>query len=618
MIIAFLDRDHREWDLHLRDFCFAYNTALHTSTGASPAFLNLGRELLPIRSLRNRLANVEEVAEQPPAKWKERITQLSALKDWVTENLEKAYRKQSEAYNLRHRDVSYSVGDLVWKRNRILSSATQNIAAKLAPKYQGPHRSLGNHEFDDGVAGLIPFIQNATFPIVTANLDLSEQPDLAATNLKNSTVLEVNGRKIGVIGYLTPETKIPSSTENVIFMDEVEAIRKEVTKLREQGVDILIALGHSGFETDKKIAKEVEEIDLVIGGHTNIFLYRGQQPDVEMPKGFYPTEVIQKNGRKVYVVQAYAYTKYLGNFSASFDVKGEIAHIEGNPIFVDSSVMEVEDVWEMIRSMRKLIDDLEHKVIGKTRVFLDGDSKNCRRRECNMGNLICDALIDYNLASLNGWTDVAIAIQNSGSIRSSITRARNDEVTRGDIISVLPFGNVVVKASMTGEQILSMLEWSVHNLNDTTSTGNLFGAYLQYSGLQVVYNINQPPNSRVVSIQVRCAACRVPTYSELQKNATYTILFNDFLAKGGDGFHMLEDLETTSFGVTTADVLEHYFKRHSPVYPGVEWRITYIDTEKKNISIENLNTRNLGTTYPPTVAMTLFHLSPIIVWLVIM
>lgn len=200
---------------------------------------------------------------------------------------------------------------------------------------------MGNHEFDDGVKGLIPFIDNATFPIVTANLDLSKQPDLAATNLKNSTILEINGRKIGVIGYLTPETKILSTTENVIFEDEVESIRKEAKKLKEQGVDILIALGHSGFETDKRIAREVEDIDLVIGGHTNTFLYGGAAPDVEVPEGFYPTEVQQASGRKVYVVQAYAYTKYLGNFTASFDARGELTHIEGNPILVDASVEQV-------------------------------------------------------------------------------------------------------------------------------------------------------------------------------------------------------------------------------------------------------------------------------------
>jgi 5'-nucleotidase len=200
---------------------------------------------------------------------------------------------------------------------------------------------LGNHEFDDGVEGLIPFIQNATFPIVTANLDLSKQPNLAATKLKNSTILNVSGKKIGVIGYLTPETKILSTSENVIFKDEVQSIREEVKKLKKQGVNIFIALGHSGFETDKRIAREVEDIDIVIGGHTNTFLYRGSPPDVETPEGLYPTEVIQKSGRKAYVVQAYAYTKYLGNFTASFDAKGEITHIQGNPILVDASIKQV-------------------------------------------------------------------------------------------------------------------------------------------------------------------------------------------------------------------------------------------------------------------------------------
>ena len=202
-------------------------------------------------------------------------------------------------------------------------------------------QSLGNHEFDDGVEGLIPFIQNASFPIVTSNLDLSKQPNLAATKLQNSTILTVNGTKIGVIGYLTPDTKIISTTEEVIFLDEVESIRREVKELKSQGVNILIAVGHSGFEMDKKIAREVEDIDIVIGGHTNTFLYNGKQPDIEVPEGLYPTEIVQKSGRKVYVVQAYAYTKYLGNFTVIFDSKGEVTDIVGNPILVNSSIEQV-------------------------------------------------------------------------------------------------------------------------------------------------------------------------------------------------------------------------------------------------------------------------------------
>ncbi|XP_046814681.1 protein 5NUC-like [Vespa crabro] len=439
--------------------------------------------------------------------------------------------------------------------------------------------SLGNHEFDDGVNGLIPFIEESKFPVLAANLDLSKQPNLKATKLANSTVLVINGTKIGVIGYLTPETTIISITENVIINDEVPAIREEAKKLKKEGVNILIALGHSGFDIDKKIAKEVEDIDIVIGGHTNTFLYRGKQPDAEHPEDIYPTEIVQDNGRKVYVVQAYAYTKYLGNFSVSFDSNGEVTDIVGNPILVDHSIEQAPDVLKELDLLRPAIDNISTTEVGKTRVLLDGDSKTCRQKECNLGNLITDAIIDYNAQEYffkGKWTDAAIAVQNSGSIRASITRALNDKITIGDILGVLPFGNIIFKTSMTGKQMLSMLEWSVYNLN-YNSSDNLFGAFLQFSGLQVSYDISRPPNSRVISVQVRCAACNIPSYSDLDKNATYKVLINDFMRNGGDGYKMLKDLEYTTIGVTTADVVIQYLKKYSPVYPGVDWRINYVD-----------------------------------------
>ncbi|KAL2740481.1 protein 5NUC-like [Vespula squamosa] len=448
--------------------------------------------------------------------------------------------------------------------------------------------SLGNHEFDDGVNGLIPFIEESKFPILAANLDLSKQPNLKATKLANSTVLVINGTKIGVIGYLTTETMIIANTENVIVNNEIPAIREEAKKLKKQGVDILIALGHSGFDTDKKIAKEVEDIDIVIGGHTNTFLYRGEQPDAEHPEGFYPTEIVQDNGRKVYVVQAYAYTKYLGNFSVTFDSSGEVTHIEGNPILVDHSIEQAPDVLEELDRLRPAIDNISTTEVGKTRVLLNGDSKTCRREECNLGNLITDAIIDYNAQEyfIKGkWTDAAIAVQNSGSIRASITRALNDKITMGDILGVLPFGNIIFKMSMTGKQMLSMLEWSVYNLNHNSSD-NLFGAFLQFSGLQISYDLSRPPNSRVVSVKVRCAACNIPSYSDLDKNATYQVLINDFMYNGGDGYKMLKDLKYTTMGVTTADVVIQYLKKFSPVYPGVDWRINYVN-EKVNFDTSN-------------------------------
>lgn len=447
--------------------------------------------------------------------------------------------------------------------------------------------SLGNHEFDDGVAGLLPFIEKAEFPIVTANLDLSEEADLKSSKLKNSTIIEVNGRKIGVIGYLTPDTKDLATTGKVIFLDEVEVIREEVKKLKDQGVKIFIALGHSGFVTDKKIAMEVEEIDLVIGGHSNTFLFNGKEPSLEIPEGFYPTEVVQKSGRKTYVVQAYAYTKYLGNLDIKFDEKGEITHIEGNPILVDGKIKQAKDVLDELDKWRAAIDKLKKEAVGSTKVFLNGDSKSCRREECNLGNLITDAMIKYNVknynSTKNSWTDAAIAVFNGGSIRSSITRENNDTITRSDVQEVLPFGNVLVKTNMTGEKMIELLEWSVRNLiaNDTS---NLDGGFLQLSGIQVLYDLSKEFNSRIISVKVRCASCKTPTYSDLEKEATYTVLLTDFLINGGDKYGLLKGLNFTNTGVKIDEILIDYLKGESPVYPGVEWRITYAPYKESNPS----------------------------------
>lgn len=87
--------------------------------------------------------------------------------------------------------------------------------------------------------------------------------------------------------------------------------------LKSKGVNIIIALGHSGYDVDRTIARDCPLVDVVIGGHSNTFLYTGDQPDIEPIDGPYPTVITQKSGKKVPVVQAYAYTKYLGELELS-------------------------------------------------------------------------------------------------------------------------------------------------------------------------------------------------------------------------------------------------------------------------------------------------------------
>lgn len=140
MIAAFIDLDHREWDEHLSDFRFAYNTAFHTSLGTSPAYLNLGREPRPPNAMRHRNGDTVQILPREPAEWTQRMRDLEAVRVWVAENLDHANQTQAHQYNLRRRPRAFRVGDLVLKRRHVLSSAAQNFAAKLAPKFHGPFR----------------------------------------------------------------------------------------------------------------------------------------------------------------------------------------------------------------------------------------------------------------------------------------------------------------------------------------------------------------------------------------------------------------------------------------------------------------------------------------------
>lgn len=441
-------------------------------------------------------------------------------------------------------------------------------------------QSLGNHEFDNGVSGLTPFIENLTTPVLAANLLLTKVPDLAAEkNLMKSVVLDVNGTKVGVIGYLTPDTRFLAVKNDVDYIEEVVAIKQEAAKLKKQGINILIALGHSGFAKDLQIAKEVDDIDLVIGGHTNTFLWNGTSPDVEKPEGPYPTLVKQASGRLVPAVQAYAYTKYLGNLYLTFNSSGEIIKFNGNPVLLDNSVPQDAPVLEIVEKYRSGVMSISSVIVGNTSVVLDGQS--CRVVECNMGNLITDAII-YKYASEytgEGWTDAPIATIQGGGIRATIARIKLPSiVTKGDLLTVMPFDGNLAKMRVNGSTIMKMLEHSVEKYYPSYAPGG----FLQFSGLRVEYDLAKPPGKRVTNALVRCGMCKVPQFSPLNKTKEYNILMPSFLSLGGDGFHMLDGLPSIALYYDELDSTIQYFQSHSPVYSAVEGRIILNNADKAN------------------------------------
>ncbi|OWF46864.1 5'-nucleotidase [Mizuhopecten yessoensis] len=433
--------------------------------------------------------------------------------------------------------------------------------------------ALGNHEFDRGIAGLVPFLDNVTFPVISCNIDDAMEPTIQGLIAK-STVLSVGGKQIGVIGYTTKDTTSISNPGSLTFNDEITSVRAEATRLQSQGINIIIAVGHAGYEVDKQMAAQVEGLDIIVGGHSNTFLYTGDAPSNESPVAGYPTMVPQANGDSVLVVQDYAYGKYLGALNVTFNDQGKITQYAGNPILLDSSVPKDPDAEAILNIFRPQLESFKNKIAGHTLVKMDGARLLCRQQECNMGNMIADGMVYQNLrhADSLATSRIFISLVNSGSIRSSFDQGN---ITFADIIQVQPFRNTLETVRLQGRHLRAALENSVSRWSPDDPSGR----FLQYSGLRVTYDITKPVGQRVVDVMAMCSDCPVPEYLPLNDDTMYGIIMSNFIAKGGDGYDVISDnaQQDHIVGDLDTDVLTEYIQEMSPLYHGLEGRIKFVN-----------------------------------------
>ncbi|XP_034245114.1 apyrase-like [Thrips palmi] len=261
--------------------------------------------------------------------------------------------------------------------------------------------TIGNHEFDNGIAGLTPFLEKTgqVAPFVIANMDDSEEPRMHGL-WQPSVVVVKNGLTIGIVGYIWKDTWTIATTEKLKFGDELEALDKEAERLkREQGVDIIVALSHAGLDVDLAVAQKTKYADVIVGAHSHTLLYNGPPPGGDHAYGPYPEVVNRATGRTddrtVLVVQAAAYTKYLGNLMVTFDEQGEVASWSGNPIYMDSDLPQDEAMLQEMQPWKEKVEARGHVVVGSTLVELDKMTHDCYSGECTLGNFVADAMLDY-------------------------------------------------------------------------------------------------------------------------------------------------------------------------------------------------------------------------------
>ncbi|MSU88655.1 multifunctional 2',3'-cyclic-nucleotide 2'-phosphodiesterase/5'-nucleotidase/3'-nucleotidase [Rhodobacteraceae bacterium 2CG4] len=420
-------------------------------------------------------------------------------------------------------------------------------AAEMMNKMGYDAMTVGNHEFDDGPEVLRGFMDAVDFPVLMSNADVSGEP-LLADVLTKSTVIEKGGEQIGLIGLTpvnTPELASPG--RNIVFTDPSDAVAGEVARLQEQGVDKIVVLSHSGYGVDQTVAANVPEVDVIVGGHTNTYLSN----TADNAEGPYPTMV-----GNTAIVSAYAYGKFLGELNLTFDDDGNITEATGEPLIMDGAVAEDEATVARIAELAQPLDEIRNKVVAESAAPIEGDRAVCRAEECEMGNLVADAM----LARVKDQ-GIQIAIANSGGLRASIDAGA---VTMGEVLTVLPFQNTLSTFEVSGATLLEALENGVSQVEDGA------GRFPQVAGMKFTWDPAAAPGSRIVDALVEVGG----SFEPVDPEQTYGVVSNNFVRGGGDGYAMFTDAQNVyDFGPDLADVTAEYLAANAPYTPIITGRI---------------------------------------------
>ncbi|QGX97918.1 multifunctional 2',3'-cyclic-nucleotide 2'-phosphodiesterase/5'-nucleotidase/3'-nucleotidase [Roseovarius faecimaris] len=417
------------------------------------------------------------------------------------------------------------------------------MAAKMMNKMGYDAMTVGNHEFDDGPEVLRGFMDALNFPILMSNADVSGEKYLAGV-LKKSTVISRGGERIGLIGVTPQNTdELASPGPYIVFYDPVDGVQTQVNLLRDQGINKIIVLSHSGYLVDQRIAAETEGVDVIVGGHSNTYLHS----DDEDAAGPYPTMV-----GNTAIVQAYAYGKFLGELNVVFDDDGELVSAVGAPLIMDASVHEDESIKARVTEAAIPLDKIRNEVVGEAVEAIDGSSASCRAGPCAMGIAMAEAMLGRVRDQ-----GIDVAITNGGGVRSGIDMG---EITKGEVLTVAPFQNTMSTFRLTGAQIVAALE------NGFSQVGEDAGRFPQVAGMTVTYDASAEPGSRVRDVTVGGAP--------LEMDKLYGVVSNNYLRGGGDGYRVFVDAEDAyDFGPDVADVLADYLSLNSPFTPMVDDRI---------------------------------------------
>ena len=414
--------------------------------------------------------------------------------------------------------------------------------------------AVGNHEFDDGPEALAAFLDEAKFPVISGNT-LAGASSPVAGRIPGYVIKEFGGEKVGIVSVLATDTDVTSSPgPTIMLIDEVRYLQGAVAELQGQGVNKIILVSHVGLPRDKEIAAAVDGIDVIVGGHSHTLLSNVQEGAADK----YPVMVANPAGTNVPIVQAYAYSKYVGELRVVFDDAGNVVSAEGEPHLLDASVVPDAAFAARVTELAAPIEELKAKVVGASTGAIEGSREVCRATECSMGNLVADAMLERVRDQ-----GVQIAIQNGGGLRASIDEG---EVTMGEVLTVLPFQNTLATFQLKGADVVAALENGVSQIEEGA------GRFPQVAGLSYVFDAAKPAGERISDVMVVAAD---GTRTAIDPAATYGVVSNNFMRAGGDGYGMFRDngMNAYDYGPGLEQVVADYLAANNPYTPKTDGRI---------------------------------------------
>jgi 2',3'-cyclic-nucleotide 2'-phosphodiesterase (5'-nucleotidase family) len=480
------------------------------------------------------------------------------------------YRSPAEAPNGA---ITIAAGDSIGATPPISASFGDKPTIELMNLMGFNADGIGNHNFDVSQTyfrgTIVPL---ANYPFLSANV--VDANGKTPPEWKPSQVFNFDGVKIGLVGFTNddaPTLISPNALPPFHVANSTAAVNAEAAKLKAAKINTIVAFGHLGATAGTltaptgplvDLADNVTNIDAVIGDHTDI------QVLTTRPNGVLVTENRSKGIRFTRVrLIVDPMTKKVVYKTADFHKPWDIG------------VTPDPTIQARINDLNAQLQPILGTVIGSSDVYVpradscgNGVGRTC---ESLVGNIVSDAV-----RATYGSTGVEFVVSNSGGLRADLTCPTTDNtsdfcpaytpppflISRGQVLTVLPFGNIVVTLQVNGAELKSMLE------NGVSAMPGVNGKFPQVSGLCFTYDIQAAPGSRVLSA-VRQAADGSCTGAaiDLTAAATYKIAENDFMASGGDGYPNFAS-RATSQGILD-QVTADYVATNSPLHPTIQGRI---------------------------------------------